>query len=212
MTVPKSVGQQVQGADAGVGAPSIPEAPRTSPAVAQMEEILNQTIVNALNNVRHEDLIGPRPDEELRKGNTYSSTAWVHAPGNLQMLAKSYGRLVRVANMQRNGNETEVKHVDRVEARLVPGTKLLVLRYRPSSDQTAEPVTRHPGRAGAWVNLFDLLAAASLTVEKGYRELYAVHFVPSTSPLWPALVIDLGAPLDRRLEPKCKKEEEAKAK
>jgi hypothetical protein len=46
-------------------------------------------------------------------------------------------------------------------------------------------------------------------VDSGYRELYEVNYVPKSSPLWPALMINLGDRRDRRLKPKRSKKTEA---
>lgn len=170
-------------------------------AAGHMEEILEQTVLDALNSVKPEQLIGAVPDEELRKGTAYPSSAWLHSPAQLELLAQADERLSRVANMKQTA-EANVNLVERVDAKLIPGTKLLVLRPASNRDLTAYPVHRYAGQAGAWINLYNLLKPASLAVDSGYRELYTVCYVPSTSPLWPGLVIDLGKSQDRRREPR----------
>lgn len=195
-----------QGEQVPESAPIIPAVPAPEPAAALMEEILDQTVQDALNSARLDQLIGPKPDQEVQKGTAYSSSGWLHSPAQLELLAQADWRLARVANLKRT-DDAQINQVDRVEAKLVPGTKLLILRPALDQDLTAAPVNRYAGQSGAWINLFDLLKPAKLTVTTGYRQLYTVSYVPKTSPLWPALVIDLGKPLERRQQPKRKKGE-----
>lgn len=205
MSAPKEKGEQESTAKA------IPEVPATAPAAAQMEEILDQTILDVLNRTTPDQLIGVDPTKDLPKGAAYPACTWVHGPGYVELLAMADERLTRVANMKRGPNEAQVNQVDKVIAKLVPGTKILTLRPAPAEDMTAVPVTRYDGQSGAWINLFALLKSAGLTVDSGYREMYLVHYMPKSSPLWPALMIDLGARKDRRQEPTRKKKRQAEA-
>jgi hypothetical protein len=178
-----------------------------------MEEILDQTVVDFLNNVTPDQLIGADSTQELQKGTAYPASAWLHGPGHLELLAMADQRLTRVENMKRaneaEATQAQVHQVDKVIAKLVPGTKMLILRSAPAEDKTAVPVKRYKRGSSAWINLFKLLKTAKPTVDSGYRELYEVNYVPKSSPLWPALMINLGDRRDRRLKPKRSKKTEA---
>jgi hypothetical protein len=182
-----------------------PTAPVPDSAAGAMQEILDQTVIDALNKVRPDQLIGPRHDEELVKGNTHDPSAWIYSLANVQLLTQAEQRLTRIANLNRPADAAQVGQVNRVDARLVPGTKLLILRPASDNDLTAAPIKRYRKNTGAWINLFDLLAPDKLTVDKGYQERYAVNYVPETSPLWPALVMNLDKPLERKGKTKLRK-------
>ena len=188
---------------------AIPEVAAIDQAAAQMEEILDQAILDVLNKTTPDQLIGVDPAKDLPKGTAYPASTWIHGPGHVELLAMADERLTRVANMKLAEGEAQVNRVEKVIAKLVPGTKILTLRPAPAEDMTAVPVTRYEGQSGAWINLFALLKSANLTVDSGYREMYLVHYMPKSSPLWPALMIDLGARKDRRLEPSRKKKQQA---
>jgi len=208
MTLEKPKAQGEQPVAAGAQPPAV-QKPQPAPANVP-EETLEQSVIDALNNVTRDQLFGPDTEAEAIMGTAYPSSAWVHAPGNVEFLAVSADRLTRVANLEREKHNLPlVDYVDRVQGRIVPGTKLLAVMAAPDTDLTATPVKRYNGDSSAWANFGELLASRKLAVDTGYRQLYNVAFVPKTSPLWPALLIDLSKPLDRRQEPKRKKEDEA---
>lgn len=210
MTVDKSKNQGDQSAAAAVQPPEV-QNPAPQPVTGGViEETLEQSAVDALNRVTRDQLLGPDPDAEAIMGTAYSSSAWVHAPGNVELLAVADDRLTRIENIEREKKSLPlVNQVDRVIGKIVPGTQLLALMAAPDTNLTATPVRRYDGDSSAWANHSDLLASRKLAVDTGLKQLYHVAYVPKSSPLWPALVIDLSKPLDRRQEPKRKKEDEA---
>ncbi|HEY3365777.1 MAG TPA: hypothetical protein VGK74_12040, partial [Symbiobacteriaceae bacterium] len=137
-----------------------------------------------------------------------AATCWVHAPAVVQLSALAYTRLGNVAAMA----GLKVKVVPKVQAKIIGKAKVLLLRAAADTDRTAYEVHRYTRSAGGWVNLFELLGSYGLTVETGYRERFDVLYVPKGSPLWPGLMIDLGAPTERRLEPKKKKQSDSESK
>lgn len=165
-------------------------------AAAANEEVLSRTTLETLLHVSPEDLIERNPDREVIKGTAYHSGGWQHAPAQWELFAAADKRLTRVANWA--GLNT--KRVERVHARLVKGTKLLIIQAASPDDLTAFPVIRYGGSSSIWINLIELLSETGLTVETGYRERYDVAYVPKGSPLWPGLVIDLSQSQERRME------------
>lgn len=157
-----------------------------------MAEVLHQTTVETLMNVRPEDLVNPNPGAELPKGTARRSSAWVHAPNQIELLTMAQKRLTRLAELK------GINKVERVHARLVKGTRLVVLQPAAAVDLTAVPVNRWATSSSAWINLYTLLAPEGIMVETGHKERFEVAFVPVGSPLWPGLVIDLTQPRDRR--------------
>jgi hypothetical protein len=173
-----------------------------------VEEIMDQSVMDALNKVTREQLLGPDPDAEAIMGTAYSSSAWIHGPGNVEFLAVADDRLTRIENIEREQKQLPlVNRVDRLIGRIVPGTKLLALIAAPDTDLTATEVKRYDGDSSAWANYSELLASRKLGVDSGYRQLYHVAYVPKTSPLWPALVIDLSKPRERRQSKRKKVDE-----
>lgn len=175
-------------------------------AAAIKEEVLSQDALSALLKVTADDLVGPNPESEVIKGGAHRSGGWLHAPAHLELFAAADRRLTRVANWA----GMTVRQVERVHARMVRNTKLVVLQAASPDDLTAIPVNRYD-TSSAWINLIQLLGEAGLVVATGYREKYDVAFVPRGSALWPGLVIDLGQPLERRVEPGSRRKKKDKA-
>lgn len=169
-------------------------------AAAAKENVLNKKSMEALLNAKPEDLISADSEAEIIKGRARQSGCWIHSPANVSLFAAAEKRLTQVAIW----GGKDVKRVEKVYARLLPGTKLIIITPAPLEDLTAYPVNRHGSQTT--FNLIDLLGEHGLTVETGYRERYDVAYVPKESALWPALVIDLGQVKERRLLPTTRKE------
>jgi hypothetical protein len=169
-------------------------------AVAAKEEILARSTVDALMNVRPEDLVEADPHSEVIKGPANRSGGWLHAPAHLALFAAADKRLTRVAHL----DHIMVKKVERVLPKLIKGTRLLVIKAAQTEDLSAIPVNRY-GASPAFINLISLLGEAGETVETGYRERFEVAYIPKSSPLYPGLVIDLSQPKERRQAPTIKK-------
>jgi hypothetical protein len=191
----------------------VAQAKKTDPAQVQqiaaageavLEEVLAQSTRDVLMGATPKDLVRANPDAEVRKGTERPSTAWIHGPGNLEFLAVADKRFTRVAKWM----NLSINKVSRIEATLVKGSKVLILKPAPETDRTAFEVTRYSGKAGGWVNLWQLLAEAGLTVDSAYKERYELNYIPQDSPLWPGLVIDLGLPPKERRQESVKKASE----
>lgn len=174
-------------------------------AAAAKNEVLHQSALDALMNTTPEELIAPEKDPEVIKGNARRSGCWLHAPALLNLFAAADKRLTRVARL----DKIEVRRVERVRPRLVPGTKLVILKAAHAEDLSAIPVNRY-GRA-VTVNLITLMSEHGLTVEPGYRERFEVAYIPEGSPHWPGLVFDLDDVKERRKESASKKTEEGES-
>ncbi|HWI63623.1 MAG TPA: hypothetical protein VNT75_17450 [Symbiobacteriaceae bacterium] len=169
-------------------------------AAAALQEVIDQSLADRLVQIRPEGLIGTTPGAEVRKTTARSSSCWLFSPGRLDLLSVAYGRLVRCAG-------ANVRHVERVTARLVRGTKLLIIQPAPDTDLTAYEVRRYNGNSPATINLSGLLMEHKLAVEPGWKERFDVAFIPKGSPLGQGLVIDLGAVKERSRASKKKEAE-----
>jgi hypothetical protein len=166
-------------------------------AAAASDEVISKSLLDTVLNANPEDLITADPDPEVLKGSARRSGGWVHSPGHLEMFAAAHRRLVRVSNEQGiPGN-----HIGQVQAFIIPGTRILIIKGAHKNDLTAIPVSRYKGSSGAWINLFHLLAKVGLTVDTGYKEQYDIAYIPKASRLAPGLMIDLSDRKDRQLEP-----------
>jgi hypothetical protein len=161
---------------------------------AGMDDVLDQSVLEALQNVRPEDLIGPDHQAEALKGNANPSGCWIYGPAMIEGNAQADKRFSKDAEL--DGNPTT--KVEKAVLKLIPGTKLLVIKHAKANDLTATDVNRYTGASGFWINAFNLLGPAGLTVESGYRVRYDVAYIPKSSPLWPGLIINLGKPKERR--------------
>lgn len=170
-------------------------------AAAAKEEVLSRKVLETLLKVKPEDLISPDAEAEVIKGNANRSGCWVHAPAMMEFFAAADKRLTRVANW----SGMHVNQVEKVQAQLIKGTKLIIIKPAPVDDLTAIPINRYAN--AAMFNLVTLLAETGLKVQTGYRERFDVAYVPKESPLWPALLIDMGKLKERRMQPVSKKEE-----
>lgn len=168
---------------------------------AAMKRVLGQSTKEILKNVTLADLIAPNAKSDAVKGNANEPGGWLHAPANLELFASADRGLTTVGNL----DNIPGKQMERAMAWLVPGTHLLILKGAKAKDLSALPVNRWASASGAWINLFTLLADAGLTVETGWRERYDIAYVEEDSPLYPALVMDLSQPVERRAEPVSKK-------
>lgn len=188
-------------ADLQVDAPKLVEQAEQAIAAAK-ENVFNKRTLEALLNVKPEDLISADSDPEVIKGNAHQSECWIGSPAMVELYAAADKRLTRVAGWM----GMPVERVDRVDAKLIKGTKLLVLKPADSNDLSAVVINRY-GSTTVF-NLVNLLGEAKLRVPKGYRDRFEVGYAPKESPLWPALVIDLGQRKERRRQGATKKEEE----
>ncbi|HEY3366461.1 MAG TPA: hypothetical protein VGK74_15505 [Symbiobacteriaceae bacterium] len=171
-------------------------------AAAAMEEVIDNSFADLLQNARPEDLVGTTPGAEVRKTTALPSNCWVYGPGKLELLSVAYARLVRNAG-------PDVKYVERVYAKLVNGTKILILKPAPATDLTAYEVKRYDGNSSALINLSDLLGEHKLVVATGWKERHEVAYIPKGSPLGSGLAIDLGAVKQRSRVSKKKAAEQA---
>jgi hypothetical protein len=149
-------------------------------------------MVDALMNVRPEDVVDADPHAEVIKGSANRPGGWMHAPAYMELFAAVDKRLTRLAKLE----GINVKRVERVLPKLIKGTRLLVIKAAKTEDLSAIPVNRYGGSA-VFINLMSLLGEAG--------ERFEVAYVPKGSPLWPGLVIDLSQPKERRQEPTTKK-------
>jgi hypothetical protein len=175
-------------------------------AAAAKEDILSASFLDAVLNVDPNNLITAEPDPDLKKGNAKGSAGWMHGPGNFEMFSIAVRRLVKVSNDQGiQGNR-----VERVQVFVIPNTKIMVIKGAPANDHTAVEVTRYKGSNSLWINCFNALAKAGLTVDSGWKELYNVVYLPKASPLYPGLGINLDDRRDRQAEPIPKKKSKKK--
>jgi hypothetical protein len=163
---------------------------------AAMEEVLTQSTVDALMKATPADLVKANPEAEVRKNTEKRSTAWMHAPGNLELLTVAGKRLTRVAKWM----GWSAKQVTHLQAEVLKGTRILIIKPAPETDRTAYEIKRYGSEFSGWANIWPLLAEAGLTVESGYKEKYEVNYIPQGSALWPGLVIDMGQRKERRAE------------
>lgn len=164
---------------------------------------LPDKLLELVNNATMQDLRGPQPAAETLKGNTNTPGAWCESPAVFKFNAAGGRRLIRIARLD---GKADTK-VPRIHARFIGTANTILIKAADALDLTAFEVTYPKGLPGGAVNLYDLLGPAGATVETRYRQLYDVHFVPKSSPLYPGLLIDLEDPKDRRLMPKRKKKQ-----
>lgn len=176
------------------------------PSVIASREVLHQHIIDAFMNVNPATLIKPKLETEAVKGNAKPAGGWLHSPAHWQFYAAVEKRLIQCAKLDRK----QMTRIERVHISLIPGTQLMTIKAADSQDMTAIAVTR-PSGSGFWVNAFNLLGDAELTVEPGFRQRYTAHNIPQGSPLWPGLFIDISQPLERRTEPESTKKNAASA-
>lgn len=169
---------------------------------AGMDDVLDQSVLDVLRNIKPEELIGADDQAEALKGNANPSGCWIYGPAMIGLNAQADKRYTKVSELE--GNPKNV--VEKATLKLVPGTKLLILKTAKANDLTAIDVNRYSGASGCWINAFSLLGPAGLTAESGYRVRYDVAYIPKSSPLWPGLVINLGKPKERRQVSKKKDE------
>jgi hypothetical protein len=165
-----------------------------------MDEVLDQSTLDALMNADPENTITTRRFKEIRKGTANPAGCWMHAPAHVELNAMGDNRMTLSAAMGPDG--VQVRRVERVHLDLIPGTKVVAIRYASPNDETATPVKRYQGGSSAWINLIELLGDQGLTVETGYKEYYRVGFIPEGSPFFPGIAINLGLRQTRRKEPK----------
>lgn len=166
-----------------------------------MEDILSQSVLDALMNLTPDQIREIDTSAESVKGTAKPPSVWVHSPARFEFNAASDKRMTRISGWV----GMPVTQVSKVKPRHIEGTKLVVINPASENDHTAVEVTRSSSSSSAWVNLWDLLGPVKLTVETGYRVRYNVAYVPKGSPLWPGLVIDLSQPKERKQEPVAKK-------
>jgi hypothetical protein len=175
-------------------------------AAATMKETISKSALDAVLNVDMSNLITAEPDPDLAKGKTNGPTCSAHAPGNVELFAVSGRRFVKVANDQGiPGNR-----IERAQAFVIGGSKILVLKGAPATDLTAIEVKHYKNSPSLWIDCFNVLAKAGLTVETGWQEIYNVVYLPKESPLWPGLMIDFGDRQARLVDPVPKKKSKKK--
>ena len=160
------------------------------------DEVLDPSTLEALMNASPDNTITPRRQAEIVKGNANPAGCWMHSPARVELNAMADRRLTKAAGLGPDG--VQVRQVDRVHLDLIPGTKVIAIRYASSNDETATKVNRYPGTYGASINMIDLLGDQGLTVDRGYKEYYAVFMIPEGSPFYPGIGINLGLRLNRR--------------
>lgn len=136
-------------------------------------------------------------EKEIIKGNQRSPGGWLHGPAHLEMFKAGYDRLVRVSNMSGNPR----KSVQFVRAARLKGTKKIYVW--PVEADTLDAIEVTGTHRSAWINLISLLESDSF-VATGRRERYALNLT-GDGPEGPAVVMDLGRPLESRVDPKRKK-------
>lgn len=169
-------------------------------------ETLNKNMWETLMNTSWDQTISEEQSAEFRKGTEVDASVWVHGPAQFQFLALADRRLTNSANSMRLEN-TPTEYVERLHARLIPNTSYMVVRPAPNGDLSATEVKRYDASNGAWANFINLLGPTQFRVEFGWKERYAVAYIPKGSPLGYGVVIDLRAPLERRRTRRTKDEE-----
>lgn len=176
-------------------------------AAAAKEEVLSKRVLDLVMNADPDKLTSATETAELSKGNTNGAVCDIHSPANVELFAVACKKLNRAARLD-GLNATQV---ERVHAKLIPGSRVIVIKAASKDDTTAYRVNRYDGSSAAWINLFPLLAQEGLTLESGYKTRFDVLFIPQGSKLWPGLIIDLDQPLERSLESSAKKSKKAKS-
>lgn len=169
-------------------------------------ETLSKSMLEALMNTTWEQTISEEQATEFRKGTEVESCVWIHGPARFQFLALADRRLTTCGNAMRI-EPTTIEYVEKIHARLIPNTPYMVIRPASKGDQSATKVRRYESDSSAWANFLKLLGPTQFRVETGWKERYAVVGIPKSSPLGPGVVIDLSAPLERRVARKTKDEE-----
>ncbi|HEY3366819.1 MAG TPA: hypothetical protein VGK74_17340 [Symbiobacteriaceae bacterium] len=141
-------------------------------------------------------------EAEVVKGTQRPSSGKVVGPANLNLLKSADRRLTKIS-------PTPVTQVEKVRAAVGNGKKTVYIWPADDDDLEAIPVLRY--KNGAWINLVTLLSPLNLTVPAGYSYRYAIKYAPEGSPVWPALMFDLGKPLEKKLVKKKKKSAEKSA-
>lgn len=168
-------------------------------AAAAKEEVISKSALDALMNTQPEELIAPDAEGEVIKGKARPSGCWARSPALFEFCAAADKRL----SLTGKWAGFEAKRIQKVQARLVPGARVVTIKPASVDDLTAIPVHRYG--SGATINLVSLLGQHELKVETGWRERYDVAFIPKGSPHWPGLFIDLNAVKERRKESEPKK-------
>ncbi|MFZ5816085.1 MAG: hypothetical protein ACOY93_12370 [Bacillota bacterium] len=184
--------------------PNVPQEPEkqpTGPVPEPKEEGLTPEVLEALMNTKPQELIAPNANPEVIKGRARRPGGWLQGPALLELFASADRRLTRVAKL----DKMDVKRVSRVHARLIPGTKIVILKAARADDLAATPVNRY-GRT-VTINLINLLAEHELTVQTGYKERFEIGYIPKGSPHWPGLFLNLADVKERRLVPVKKAKE-----
>lgn len=186
---------------AGERKPMDPEVVKrvTEAAAAAKDEVISKSTLDALMNTRPEDLIAPDAEGEVIKGNARRSGCWLCSPATVELFAAAVKRL----NLTGKWAGLESKVVQKVQARLIPGSRVVTIKPVSVDDLTAIPVSRYGHNAS--INLISLLGEHELKVETGWRERYDVAFIPKGSPHWPGLFIDLNEVKERRQDTEPKK-------
>lgn len=174
-------------------------------AAAAKQEVLSKRLLDLVLGADPDNLISATDTAELAKGNTNGSVCDIHSPANVEFYAMADKRLGRAAR----DAGINVTQVERVHARLIPGSRVIVIKPAPKEDLTAYKLNRYESSSTVWVNLFPLLAQEGLALESGYKTRFDVVNIPQESKLWPGLLIDLDQPLERSRETANKKSKKA---
>ena len=183
-----------------------PSAPPVAAGAQGVNETLKRSMYDALMNTTWDQTISDEQYAEFRKGNEVEACVWLHGPAQLQVLALADRRLTNAANTM-NLEKTPLEYVEKVHGRLIPGTPYFVIRPARKGDLSATKVKRYESDSSAWVNFINVLGPTQFRVESGWKERFAVANIPKGSPLGDGIVIDLSAPLERRVARKSKDEE-----
>jgi hypothetical protein len=163
--------------------PAIPEDPAEDEELGDVEE--DELRDYEIDEADAEDAI-ESSEGELRKTSALPPSAWIHSPARVQLLIEGIKVLGHVAKL-RKSPATKFPYV-----RLMLLTQKKLLLVAPTTEKDSKAIeTSRTGKGPLYFNAVTVLQPANLTVTKGYKERYKVGRA-ATSPIGPALVIDLN--------------------
>jgi hypothetical protein len=127
---------------------------------------------------------------QVKKRTAKEASCWIWSPGNLQLL-KEGEKLVAATG---KGGAPPVKQVDYVRAAWVPGSEKVYIFLSNEKDPDAVTVNRSGKRVTA--NLSDDFIAWGIALAVNTKSRF--RMVPATpqDPVYPAVVVDVGAPVE----------------
>lgn len=126
---------------------------------------------------------------------------WLHSPAHAELFAATHRMLLAAAKLRK----MDVSEIEWVRAARLEDSDLTFIFPTTDLDPNRIPLVEFSGHK--WANLRTLLEPAKRLITVGYRERFAAHLVPD-SPVGPAVVFDLARTLERKQEPKSKKNDE----